>query len=262
VKGLGRALRCELLKARRSQVPKWTAAGFTLAPLMGGLFMFILKDPSRARALGLLRAKAQIAAGTADWPTFLGIIAQATAVGGSFLFALVTAWVFGREFADRTAKLLLAVPTPRHAIVAAKLIVVCAWSALLCAWIFGVGLLVGRVVGLPGWSGTVLCQGAANVALTAVLAIPLVGPIAFLASWGRGYLAPLGFAVLTVFLAQITAATGWGAWFPWSVPPLLSGLAGEDAAALGAASYALVGLASLAGVLATIVWWWRTDHTT
>ena len=83
---------------------------------MGGLFMFIMKDPARARALGLLGAKAQITAGTADWPTFLGVIAQATAVGGSFIFALVTAWVFGREFADRTVKLLLAVPTPRGAI--------------------------------------------------------------------------------------------------------------------------------------------------
>ena len=61
--GFGGALRCELLKARRSRVPLWTAAGFSLAPLMAGLFMFILKDPSRARALGLLRAKAQIAAG-------------------------------------------------------------------------------------------------------------------------------------------------------------------------------------------------------
>jgi ABC-2 type transport system permease protein len=240
----------------------WTAAGFTLAPLMAGLFMFILKDPSRARALGLLRAKAQLAAGTADWPTFLAIIAQATAVGGSFLFALVTAWVFGREFADRTAKLLLAAPTSRHVIVAAKFVVVGAWSGVLCAWIFGVALLVGWGVGLPGWSGQVLGQGALRVGLTAVLAIPLVGPIAFLACWGRGYLAPLGFAILTVFLAQITAATGWGPWFPWSIPPLFSGLAGEDAATLGWGSYALVIVTALVGVVATIVWWRRADHTT
>jgi ABC-2 type transport system permease protein len=258
----GRALHCELLKARRSRLPVWTAAGFSLAPMMGGLFMFIMKDPARARALGLLGAKAQITTGTADWPTFLGVIAQATAVGGSFVFALVTAWVFGREFADRTVKLLLAVPTPRSAILAAKFVVVSAWSALLSGWIFAIGLLVGAFVGLPGWSGAMLRDGALDVALTAALAILLLGPTAFLASAARGYLAPLGFAILTIFLAQITAATGWGGWFPWSVPALFSGLAGPRAALLGAPSYLLVALTSSVGVVATFVWWRRADHTT
>jgi ABC-2 type transport system permease protein len=256
------ALRCEILKARRSKVPLWTAAGFSLAPLMGGLFMFIMKDPARARAMGLLGTKAQITAGTADWPTFLGVIAQATAVGGSFIFALVTAWVFGREFADRTVKLLLAVPTPRGAILTAKFVVVAAWSALLSAWIFGIALLVGFFLDLPGWSGAMLRLAALDVAMTAALAILLQSPAAFLASAGRGYLAPLGFAILTVFLAQITAATGWGGWFPWSVPALFTGMAGPRASLLGAPSYALVALTSLAGVAATFVWWQRADHTT
>lgn len=259
---LGRAVRCELLKARRSRLPLWTAAGLSLAPMMGGLFMFIMKDPARARALGLLGAKAQITTGTADWPTFLGVIAQATAVGGSFVFALVTAWVFGREFADRTVKLLLAVPTPRSAVLTAKFAVAAAWSALLSAWIFGVALLVGSMVGLPGWSGITLADGAYDLALTAGLSILLLGPTAFLASASRGYLAPLGFAILTIFLAQITAATGWGAWFPWSVPALFSGLAGPRAGLLSPLSYVLVALTSLMGVVATFAWWHRADHTT
>ena len=77
-------------------------AGFSLAPLVIGLFMVILKDPESARSLGLLGAKAQLTAGTADWPTFLSMLGQAVAVGGAILFAFLTAWVFGREFADRT----------------------------------------------------------------------------------------------------------------------------------------------------------------
>jgi ABC-2 type transport system permease protein len=107
-----------------------------------------------------------------------------------------------------------------------------------------------------------LRHAALDVALTAGLAILLLGPTAFLASAARGYLAPLGFAILTIFLAQITAATGWGAWFPWSVPALFSGLAGPRAGLLGTSSYALVGLISAAGVVATFIWWRRADHTT
>jgi ABC-2 type transport system permease protein len=56
-------------------------------------------------------------------------------------------------------------------------------------------------------------------------------------------------------------ATGWGAWFPWSVPALFSGMAGPGAAALGSSSYVLVGLTSLAGGVATFVWWRRADHS-
>ena len=113
----------ETRKALRSRVPLFTALGFSLIPLMGGFFMIILKDPAAARSMGLISAKAQLTAGTADWPAYLGLLAQAVAAAGAFVFAIVTAWVFGREFSDRTAKELLALPTPRWAIVAAKFVV-------------------------------------------------------------------------------------------------------------------------------------------
>jgi ABC-2 type transport system permease protein len=107
------ALWAEVLKARRSKVPLLTALGFSLAPLVGGLFMVILKDPERARSWGLISTKAHLSAGVADWPTFLGLLAQATAVGGALLFTIVTTWVFGREFADHTVKSCL--PYQHHA---------------------------------------------------------------------------------------------------------------------------------------------------
>ena len=87
---LASAISTEFLKARRSKVPWAIAAGFSLAPLVAGLFMVILKDPASARQLGLIGAKAQLTAGVADWPTFLGLLAQAVAVGGGILFAFLT----------------------------------------------------------------------------------------------------------------------------------------------------------------------------
>jgi len=262
VSGPGGALRCELLKAWRAKVPALTALGFSLAPIMGGLFMFILKDPGRARAMGLIGAKAQITAGTADWPTYFGVIAQAVAVGGSMLFALSTAWVFGREFAERTVKLTIALPTSRAAVVTAKFVVVAAWSIALAAWVFGLSLGIGWLVGLPGWSMDAAFSASGNVAATAGLTIALLTPIAFIASAGRGYLAPVGFAILMVFLAQILAATGWGGWFPWSVAPLFAGIAGPRGAQLGIHSYVIVGVTSMLGFLATLAWWRFADQTT
>lgn len=257
--GFRAALRCELLKARRSRVPALTALGFSIAPVVGGLFMVIVRDPERARSWGLITTKAQIFAGAADWSTFLGLIGQMVALGGLLLFALVTAWVFGREFADRTAKTLLAVPTSRTATVLAKAAVAAAISLTLAVWVVALGLLIGAGLGLPGGSAVVL-GAVGRIAVVALLTTLLLTPVALVASVGRGYLAPLAFALLTLFLAQIAGATGWGEWFPWTVPALLSGAAGPEAAALGPVSYLLVAATSLAGLVATATWWSRADH--
>ena len=149
---LSAAVGTEMLKARHSRVPWGVAIGFSIAPLVMGLFMVILKDPERARSLGLLGTKAQLTAGTADWPTFLNMLGQAVAIGGAILFAFLTAWVFGREFADRTVRGLLANPTPRRTIVVAKACVIAIWGLAISAWVLALGLAIGALVGLPGWS--------------------------------------------------------------------------------------------------------------
>jgi ABC-2 type transport system permease protein len=86
-------------------------------------------------------------------------------------------------------------------------------------------------------------------------------PVALLASAGRGYLPPLGWAFLTVFLAQILAAIGWGAWFPWSVPALYSELAGPRADQIGLQSYIVVGVTCVTGLVGTFAWWHSADQT-
>ena len=259
--GLASALWAEALKGRRSRLPLFTVLGSALAPLVGGLFMIILKDPKWARRSGLITAKAQITVGIADWPAYFDLLAQAIAVGGLILFGLTTIWVFGREYADRTIKDLLALPTSRTAIVVAKFIVVIVWSALLAVIIFGLGLGIGAVVGLPGWSIAVVVGAAWKLARIAALTIALALPFAWMASAGRGYLPPIAGMILVIFLAQIVAALGWGAYFPWSVPALASGVAGPGVYALTLRGYLLVGLTGSLGVASTLWWWCFAEQT-
>jgi ABC-2 type transport system permease protein len=254
------AIYVELLKARRSKMPVLTALAFSIAPFAGGFFMIVMKDPEIARNLGMISAKAQIVAGSADWETYFGILAQAVAIGGIILFGLIGTWVFGREYADRTVLDLLALPTPRSSLVLAKLIVVLLWSAALTVFIYLVGLAVGFAVQLPPASPDVFLQGTATLAITACLTIALVTPIVFFASAGRGYLPAMGMAIFLLMVAQIIAVTGWGEYFPWSVPALYSGMAGPQYAQMGAISYVLVILTSLAGAVGTFAWWEFADQ--
>ena len=250
----------ETLKARRSKVSLLTAAGFLILPLVGGLFMIILKDPERARAMGLISVKAQLTAGVADWPTFFGILAQGTAVGGAILFSMITAWVFGREFSDHTAKELLALPTPRGVIVGAKFVLTALWMLGLTLLIFVIGLGIGTAVDIPGWSLELEWTSFWSLIAIALLTFMLMPFVALFASAGRGYLPPLGWAFFMLALAQIAAVLGWGDWFPWSVPALLSGMAGPRAEQIGMHSYVLVGLAFIVGIAATFAWWQRADQ--
>ena len=259
--GLSIAIGTELLKARRSRVPWGVAAGFTLAPFVMGLFMIILKDPEAARSLGLLGTKAQLTAGTADWPTFLSMLGQVVTIGGAILFAFLTAWVFGREFADRTVRGLLAIPTRRRTLVMAKTIVMATWGAVTVLWVVILALAIGALVGLPGWSGEDAAGALAGMALGALLTIALQTATAFFAGIGRGYIAPLAWAVAMIAVSQILAVLGWGSWFPWSVPAILAGAGGAAVEPVSAGGIALVVLVALVGLAATIAWWERADQT-
>ena len=259
--GFTSALWAEMLKMRRSKVPLFTALGFSMAPLAGGLFMIILKDPEAAKSMGLISAKAQLLVGVADWPTFFNILAQAVAVGGAILFAIVTAWVFGREFSDHTAKELLALPTSRETIIGAKFIVTALWTFILSLFIFGFGLVVGNLVVIPGWSTELLQTAFMDILGSAALTIILLPFVALAASMGRGYLPAFGWTIFTVAIAQIAIITGWGDWFPWAVPALFSGAAGPRAEQLELHSYIIILFASMVGLAATFYWWRNADQT-
>ena len=255
------AIGVELRKARHSRVPWGIVVGFSLIPLVGGLFMVILKDPETARRLGLLGTKAQLVGGSADWPTYLGLLEQALAVGGGVLFAFLTAWIFGREFADRTVRGLLAIPTPRWTLVVAKAVVVVIWGVSISAWIIALGFAIGALVSIPGWTSELTWQALGTLAIVAAMVIGLQSTTAFFASAGRGYIAPLAWAVLTIAAAQVLAVLGHGAVFPWAVPALVSGAAGPEGEVATGVSYLLVAVTVAIGMAAVILWWERADQT-
>lgn len=260
MKNFTSALWAETLKMRKSRVPFFIWLGFSVAPLIAGLFMIIMKDPEAARSMGLISSKAQMLAGTADWTTFFSVITQAVAVAGAILFAILTGWVFGREYSDRTAKELLALPVSRSTIISVKFVLLAIVSLGMSLWVFLLGLFVGNLVDIPGYSVVLLRTAFVDTLGTALLTVALIPFVAFVSSFGKGYMPAFGWAVFTVAIAQIAAITGWGDWLPWSVPAMFSGAAGPRAEMLGAHSYILVLLSSATGLFITFYWWLFADQ--
>jgi len=255
------ALWAEALKAYRSKVIWLSAAVVTILPLVDGMFMVILKNPERAREMGLIGAKAQLAAGTADWPSFFYVMVMIGMIGGGILFGFLTAWVFGREFSDHTVKELLALPTPRGTIVAAKFVLLAVWTQTLALWIFGLGLVIGHAVDIPGGSAnlTAVCfRYFMSIVLMNFLLMPCV---AYVSSLGRGFLPPMAWIFFTLASAQLLAIMGWGEWYPWAVPAMVAEMAGPKGGSIGAHSLLMVLAVFVAGLAATFVWWRSADQT-
>ncbi len=255
------ALWAEWLKARRSKLAMLVSAGFLILPLAGGLFMIILKNPEQARALGIINAKAQLTAGVADWPSFWIMITQGVAMGGAILFTLLTAWVFGREFSDHTAKEILALPTPRSVIVGSKFVLLALWTLALSLIVFLVSLVIGAAVGIPGWSSDLAWTCFWLVVVESILNMLLMPFVALFASSGRGYLPPIGWTIIVLVITNLLVVLGWGDWFPWAVPALISLTAKPNADAVALHSYLVVLLACFVGLAATFSWWRSADQT-
>ncbi len=247
----------ELRKAIRSGMPLWTALGSLFMPLGIAFLIFVSRNPEISQKLGLISAKADLMAYSAtDWTTYLGLFGMLIAAGGFFLFVLIISWEFGREFADGTLKDMLAVPIDRSNILIAKFIVTAVWSTALTVVILIFGLIMGAIIKLPGYSVSVIIQGCALVAITAGLVIIVVLPFALFASAGRGYLLPIGMAVLTLMMTNLVAIAGWGEFFPWAVPIMYL----QDRDALLPISFWIAILTGLGGMAATYLWWKYADQ--
>jgi|SRR5690554_5509437 len=248
----------EMKKLFHSKVPYITFIFMLLIPFFCGFFMFILKNPTTAEKLGFITSKAQLTTGgTADWISYISLLTQAISIGGIIVFGFITSWVFGREYSDRTIKDLLALPIPREVIVYAKFIVISILCIILSIIVYLVGITVGFSLGLEGYTGIVMKQGSLNFFICSILTIILSTPVGLIASIGRGYLSPIAFLILMIFLSQIIAMTGYGIYFPWAIPALLSGVSGEISFLLS--SYILVIITGLVGIVSTSLWWQYKD---
>jgi ABC-type transport system involved in multi-copper enzyme maturation permease subunit len=257
--GISAAIWAESLKVRKSKMLWLSIVAAVFMAVMMGFLMFIAKNPELAGKMGLLGTKSSIMQNI-DWPAYMGLLTQMISALGLMGFGFVASWVFGREYSDRTVKDLLALPLPRSYIVVSKLIVVAAWSVSLSLIMLAASLAIGGLIGLTGGSNEIIIQGAYAFGLTALLTLILSTPIAFFASYGRGYLPPIGFIIITLLIGQFTVALGIGSYFPWAIPGLYSVAASRGGPQLGAISYIILALTSLIGLVATFAWWRYADQ--
>jgi ABC-2 type transport system permease protein len=255
MKNLCAAIWSESLKVLRSKVFWISFLFFTIMPIMFGLMGFIQKNPEFAQSIGTIGAGVTLD-GVADWTSYLGSLKQGIAGVGIVGFAFVASWIFGREYSDRTIKDLLALPVSRSCIVLSKFIVMSIWCALLSLFMFIIGLIVGLVIDFDGLTATILIHSFYRFMATSILTMIISTPAAFLANYSRGYLVPLGFAILTIVLGNFMGLMGLTMYYPWALPTIY-----QDAGFLSSVSWAILCLTGALGLTGSFAWWRYTDQT-
>ncbi|SRR6056297_1330525 len=255
---LKKTIETEILKMRKSNIFWITIIAFSFITIVIAIMMFILKEPELAQKTGLLGDKAQII-GEANWESYFEILSQIIAIGGLIGYGFITSWIFGREFVDNTVEDILAIPTSKMTIVTAKIIVMFCWSLFLSTLVLIIGLFAGYIVGLSDYTYIILFKGIKLFLNTTILTMLLSTLVAFFASFGKGYLSPMGYVIFTIVISQFLAALGHGAYIPWAIPALYSGAAGPQQADLHIISFIIVIATSIIGYLFTLIWWERAD---
>jgi len=256
------AFQAEILKNRHSRIIWVTFFAFALAPVFGGVFMFLMKGNGYEGLSGAFKSKAVLLSFEANWNSYLSLLSQAVGVGGVLIFGFVASWLFGREYSDGTAKDLLALPISRTKILNAKFIYYTLWCFAIVISNLALGLLIGYSLNLPGWTTDVFLMNIKVYFIATILIILLNTPIAFFAIAGKGYLTPLGIVAIALVLAQIIGAMGIGNYFPWAVPGLYCGSGGAAMKSdLNIFSFMILIFTSIIGYFSTILWWKYSDQT-
>jgi ABC-2 type transport system permease protein len=258
MKQLLNAIRAEFLKLHRSATILITLGIFIFIPIMMGLLMYVSQHPEISDKLGLIGTKAQFFTEN-SWKGYLEIINQIIAVLGVIGFAFVTSWIFGREYMDQTITDILALPIKRTSIVNAKFIISFLWCAVLSIVLFLTAILMGKIVDIPGWTAELISEYMKAYFLTSLYIILLNTVIGYISSASKGIVAPLGFTLLMVIIAQFTAIAGWGPYFPWSIPGVFAVEKTTDMYLLPI-SYVILIFTSIGGIFATYSHWKFADH--
>lgn len=259
MKNLYNSIIVELMKLRRSKVVIITIGFFIFIPIMMCLLMLVAQHPDIAAKLGIVGTKANMF-GSNNWAGFFEMMSQLIAAIGLIGFGFVISWVFGREHIEHTITSIIALPIKRHTIVFSKFIVAFLWCFILTVVMFASGIISGKLTQIPEWSGAIFNSFSKIFFITALLTFVISTPVAFISGWSRGIIAPIGFVIVSVIMAQIISLIGLGPVFPWAIPGIYTVQLNQPGFTITSTSYIIVAITSILGVWGTIEWWNRADH--
>ena len=175
------------------------------------------------------------------------------------LFAIIMAYLFGREYNEHTLKAMLTIPISRGKFLASKYIMFLVWVLILTAVTSVSTLAFGFLAGLSGFTIKLFIDSFANLLFANVLLFLTFSPFVFISLFVTNMVpAMVGGASLTLVNMLVYGQT-WAPYVPWVCPYLIaSGEIAEYSVGI-MTPYAMIFATFLIGVIISYVYFTKKD---
>ncbi|RAP52379.1 MAG: bacitracin ABC transporter permease [Methanosphaera sp. rholeuAM130] len=236
-------IQIELMKLKRSKI-------FILT-LLGAIFPSFLL---------FLSAKFGEFTETISLQTFLSLVNMyMSLIFAILLFTIIMSYLFGREYNEHTLKTILTAPTSRGMFILTKYAMFLLWILLITVITCISGVMFGYLAGTTGFGMNVVLDSFRELLFTNILLYLTFTPLVFITLIISNLVpAMIGGAVLT-FTNMIVASSKYGIYFPWSCPYLISSGEILEYTTNYTASYVIIIVTFLAGLIISYAYFRRND---
>lgn len=204
---MGNLIFCELMKLKRSKILLISFLGVMAAPAM----MFIeaiqihFENPEQIVTLAHFYDNSLI---------------YTMLLMNFMVFVIIAAYLFSREYTERTLKMILPVPVSKNKMIASKFCVLFLWIMMLttATWL-GALILAGlyhAVYGMLEFTFTVAIQWFGKLLISGILLLFTISPFAFIAEKTKGLFVPMIIAAGVVMGSAALCNQKLGALYPWT----------------------------------------------
>ena len=234
-------IQMEFLKLKRSNIFLLSLGGAILPPLL----MFI--------------AVTTFGEGNTFDMLFTNVNMYMSALFAVLLFAIIIAYLFGREYNEHTLKTMLTIPISREKFLLAKYLMFLVWILIITVATSLSTVIFGFIAGLEGFTLKLFVNSFAQLLYAKVLLFLTFSPFVFLSLFITNMVpAMVGGASLTLVNMLIYGQT-WAPYVPWVCPYLIaSGEIAEYSASV-TVSYGIILATFLIGLAISYIYFTRKD---
>ena len=234
-------IQMEFLKLKRSNIFLLSLGGAILPPLL----MFI--------------AVTTFGEGNTFDMLFTNVNMYMSALFAVLLFAIIIAYLFGREYNEHTLKTMLTIPISREKFLLSKYLMFLVWILIITVATSLSTVIFGFIAGLEGFTLKLFVNSFAQLLYANVLLFLTFSPFVFLSLFITNMVpAMVGGASLTLVNMLIYGQT-WAPYVPWVCPYLIaSGEIAEYSASV-TVSYGIILATFVIGLAISYIYFTKKD---
>lgn len=204
---MGELVYCEFLKLKRSKMKRIALLGTMVTPLISvsqSIGMYVLKPDYQISLFTLFESAFMF------WMLLFGLL----------IFSVIASYIFSREYTEKTLKTLFAVPISKKSYMQCKFLtlflLVSVLMLLSWAYVLISGIALNMVFGISEFYVGMALLFLWRFILGGILLYFSIAPIALVALYTKGIIAPMLTASVIVLANVIFSALPLSSFLPWA----------------------------------------------